>query len=120
MLLDDLRLIREALLDAGVPTDPVHPRRMALDALDRSINGLRIEGSPSECGAQVFSRHIIPTMHNMGKFANPNDIASFYGGLLMSILGSMSADFGQKQTARMVGDLLEIFVGEPITAVVLH
>lgn len=110
MLRDDLSLVRDVLLHDGVPTDPKHPRRVALDAIDRMIDALRIQGSPSECGADLFLRFILPTMRGI-KGASGQDMAEFYGGLIMATLGAMAADFGQEPASFMTRSFVDAFAG---------
>ena len=110
MLRDDLTLVRDVLLHDGVPTDPDHPRRVALEAIERNIDALRIQGSPSECGSDLILRFVLPAMRGI-QGANPQDMANLYGGMLMSVLGAMAADFGQQATARMAHELVDVFAG---------
>lgn len=111
MLRDDLNLIRDVLLHDGVPTDPDHPRRVALQALERTLEGLRIQGSPSECGAELFLRFILPTLRSAAGAASGQDMAEFYGGLLMATLGAMAADFGQAQAGFIARTFVDAFAG---------
>lgn len=93
MLRDDLDLVRDVLLHDGVPVDPEHPRRMALNAIERSLDSLRIEGTPSECGSELFLRFVLPAMRGI-QGGDPKRMVEFYGGMLMTMMGAMEADFG--------------------------
>ena len=110
MLRDDLSLVRDVLLHDGVPTDPKHPRRVALSAIDRMMDSLRITGSPSECGSDLILRLVLPAMRGI-QGANPQDMANLYGGMLMALLGAMAADFGQQNAVRMAHELADLFAG---------
>lgn len=69
-----------------------------------------IQGTPIECGEQVFHKFCLPTLKAAAP-ANPThqEWAQLYGGFLMACMGAMAADFGQQGAVDIVQVFIKIF-----------
>ena len=52
-------------------------------------------GSPEEIATQVAEALVLPCIRSASQGMPPEQLAQFYGGLLISVLAYAAADFGQ-------------------------
>lgn len=102
----DLKLAREALLKEGVPAHPQHPLRIALEAIERQIAELDLQGDPKDLANKVFSLFILPALKAASK-DGPQNLALMYVFLLTSITVALMADLGKEVTMQVNHDLSE-------------
>lgn len=67
-----------------------------------------IEGTPLEIGAEVFSKFTLPALQAIAKQPNAtlDDFVLFYAGHIQACLGAMTADFGSKERAAEIAQLM--------------
>ena len=68
----------------------------------------QFQGTPVETGNKTFEAFILPVLAGING-RNPIEVQQFYAGLLMSIMGSMAADFGHDNAVEIVEALSETF-----------
>lgn len=70
-----------------------------------------IEGTPVEAGAQIFQRLCMPAIRAActSLDATPEQLTQFYCGFLTACMGSMAADFGQEQAAKIAQVMVDTF-----------
>lgn len=69
-----------------------------------------IQGTPMECGADLFTRFVMPCLKATANRPK-QEIADFYTGLLMATMGAMAADFGHANASELVQGITEAFHG---------
>ena len=70
----------------------------------------KFQGTPVEAGNKTFEALILPVLAGI-KGRNKIEVQQFYAGLLISIMGSMAADFGHDNAIEIVEALSETFTG---------
>lgn len=71
---------------------------------------IQIQGSPVECGAQVWEKMCAQAVRAAS--ARPSkELAQFYSGILSAAFGSMAADFGHEQASKIARTLVDAFAG---------
>ena len=67
-----------------------------------------IKGTPLEIGSEVFRKFTLPALQALAKQPNAtiDDFVLFYAGYLQSCLGAMTADFGSKERAAEIAQLM--------------
>ena len=71
-----------------------------------------IQGTPIEAGAEAFVRFMLPLL--VAAQDRPDEeLALFYGGIIMAALGSMAADFGHDQAVNIADQLVSHFRTTP-------
>lgn len=71
---------------------------------------LKLEGSPSDVGAQIWEHMCNPVVRAVT--GRPErEVAQLYSGILMAAMGSMAADLGHERATSIVRDLTEAFAG---------
>lgn len=72
---------------------------------------VEFKGTPAEIGQEVFVKLGMPIVNEAQKraHATPKQTAQLYAGFISACLGSMTADFGQEQAARIAQTVLDAF-----------
>lgn len=69
-----------------------------------------IQGTPVDCGAQVWEKLCLPTVRAASK-RPPIELKQFYVGILSAAFGAMAADFGHAEATSIARTLVESFAG---------
>ena len=70
---------------------------------------LRFSGTPAEIGGQIWERMCLPAVRKVSNEMAQKQLAQLYAGFYMSLLGALTADFGQEFACQFASDMLASF-----------